>query len=279
MVYNSLTLHVVLRSCREWYDTGRKYAHDNNLYVNAPYQSAADRAILQSATSPLVDPRTKEYVGQTLIDFYTESAFKIIKDEGTEDPVLITIEGVDDTVIAPGFNLSQEEAKPIADVLFEENAKCMDHVCANDLEKIIKSMKNGSSSKGEFRRRKNDHSPATEVWQHIAYEPVVVKSLRSLDSSDFSRGVFFSDVLIYSLGYAKTESAIFQPFNKSEGSMKRQIIMSVAILAAVIVVTGLVVIYISYRVTISITKSMLYLLHLIKAINRQVFMSSSFAKK
>jgi hypothetical protein len=261
-------------SCRGWYDVGKNLAIYNgtSLHITAPYQFS--RVMVgQSATSPLVDPRTGEYVGQTLYDFRADDIYDALLEHAPlssgKFPVLIAMQsdGDNDTVIGPGFSLS-ESAKPIAQVVLPMDSNCTEGGCSKRVaifDKIVGSMKVGNSSMETFSRKESDGS--IEII-HMAYTPVNVKSFRPANSSDYSRGVLVSDYLIYSLGLAVTQSKILEPFDQIEDGTERTIRVAKAVLSAFIVAASLVVIYISHRVTMSIIEPMVYLRDLIQSINR-----------
>ena len=67
--------------CRDWYEVGRKLALVNNtgLYVTPPYHFAGSGDFFgQTCTAPLIDPRTNEHVGQTLVDFVSQAIFEAL---------------------------------------------------------------------------------------------------------------------------------------------------------------------------------------------------------
>lgn len=220
-----------------------------------------------------MDPRTGEYVGQVLQDFRTEPLYEALADSsdrtGTGFPILITVvdDSGGDTVVAPGFSLADGVSKPISEVLLPLDTKCQESECSSHLAQfgdIVKSMKHGDSGITTFSRKTN----FSEEIVYMSYAPVIVNSKRPVDVSDFSRGVISSDYLVYSLAFAETESVILESFEQSENNMERQIRISIGILSAVITAAALIVIYVSHRTTMSITEPMLYLLDLIRSMNR-----------
>jgi hypothetical protein len=252
--------------------------NNTSLYVAAPYPFAgvSNKTFAQSATSPLVDPQTEEHVGQVLVDFLTDPVYEALEDHthasgaaGLGFPILITAHGDSegDTVVGPGFSSSDGISKFISEVMLPLDTKCEESECASRLaqfDDIVKSMKHGNSSYAKFLRKTN----TSEEIVHIAYSPVTVKSLRPTDASDFSRGVASSEYLVYSLAFAVTDAVIREPFEQSEEKMEQQIKVSIGILSAVITAAAFIVIYLSHRITVSITEPMLYLLDLIRSINR-----------
>jgi hypothetical protein len=218
-----------------------------------------------------VDPRTGEHVGQVLLDFFSDSIFQALNDDRRSNgqfPILIAVQGEErkNAVVAPGFSLG-DDAKEISEVVLEYD-DCNEEKCADNLagfDAIVESMKKGEAGSTNFTRTTSDGGMETIF---IAYTPVVVKTNRPLDSSDFASGVKVSEYLIYSLGLCTTEKSLFKPFEEIENDVAMQINMSTAILSFGIILAVLFIVKISYIVTSSITEPILYLLELIRCINR-----------
>ena len=263
--------------CRGWYDTGRKLALYNGtaLHVTSPYHFAGNEEpfFAQSATAPLINPLTGEHVGQTLVDFRADDVYDVLTKmdvlSGDGFPVLITSQGKSekDTVVAPGFSVT-DDAKPIAELLLPIDFSCDSRECDNSrldaFADILRSMKMGESHVRNFTRRSDG---ATETV-YLAYAPVTVRNVESVDSSDYVRGVRTSRYHIYVLGLGGTESEILKPFNDVEESTEKQINIAIGIVSALLVVAAAVVAVVSQKLTRSITEPMLYLLELIRSLNR-----------
>jgi HAMP domain-containing protein len=265
-------------SCRGWYDTGRKLAmqKDTFLHITAPYQFAQGLdqiSVAQSATSPLVDPKTGKHIGQVLMDFHPDAIYEALDQHTPLSPVGFPIlvaaqeDNDSDTVVGPGYSRSNSSIS-IAAVLLDKEMLCTDSECAINqaaIEKIVESMKAGEAKNETFIRKT---SIGDDEKIHLAYAPVKVKSFHPVDSSDFSRGVNVSEYLIYSLGLAETETGMLEPFDKIEDDAQKRMNVAIGILSVLIAAATIVVIYISHRVATSITEPMLYLLELTRSINR-----------
>jgi hypothetical protein len=269
----------LLRSCRDWYDTGRKLAMQNgtSLHVTAPYRFAISQAVFaQTATSPLIDPATGEHVGQVLLDFFALPIYQVLEEHTPLSdggfPILVAAQSDDccDTVIGPDFS-DNETAKSISKVVLPIDSTCQGipkSECASNLAafyEIVRSMKAGNAKNETFIRKKSGGGNETV---HTAYAPVTVKRFRPINSSDFSRGVIASDYLIYSLGLAEAEVGLLGPFEQIGEDTEKHTNAALGVLSALIAAATVVVIYLSHRVTRTITESMLYLLGLIRSINR-----------
>ena len=263
--------------CREWYDTGRKsfLENDTSFYLTPPYMYG-NGLHAQSATAALVDPMTKRHVGQALVDFISTPIFEALNSQNTPFgeggfPVMIT-PGNDnfggDTVIAPGYS-SALGSRPIGEVILAMGGEstCLESDCAGieDIFETILKMKRGEEGLANLPLSTYSGSAAPA---YVAYAPVKVKSLTPLDSSDFARGVNSTDRMIYSLALVETEQSILGPFIAIEEDVARQRNIALIILCTAIVLSTLLVVYLSSKFAASIANPMLYLLDLIRHINR-----------
>lgn len=256
-------LHGYDPRCRGWYASGRNsFLSDAAPLHVTPAYIYSDNVTGQSSTAPLFDPATGEHVGQVLVDFRSTQIFESLDDEHTplaKDGfhLLITMESDvygADLVIGPGLSITD----PADDVLRVINA-------GEDFEEIVKSMKTGDRNTGKFVWEDEDGSPVT---YHIAYSPVEVKSLRLIDSSNFSRGVQLEPYLLYSLALAEPEASMLDSFEAAEDDINGVIQIGLIVLCTVIVAASGLVVWLSHRITVSMTEPMYYLLELIRQINR-----------
>lgn len=197
--------------CRAWYSTGRALYEGlrQPIHITSPYMFAVEDQFAATATSPIVNPATGEYVGQTLLDFSLSSLRALFTGLGDCISFLITPDegGTGgDTVIGPnGFR--GRKSVPISDLLFaSENSSSPRRLLFES--SILQSMKNGTSGHAKFSRL-NMHGDSESLT--LAFEPVSVSGLLPLDPSDVSRGVNVSSVLVYSVGVAFSDDEIMRP--------------------------------------------------------------------
>jgi hypothetical protein len=259
--------------CRNWYHRGREASGVNRsfVYVTPPYLFASSQEIYaQSASSTLVDPRNGKHVGQTLIDYLSQSIIDSLdsKNFAVGDrgfPILITVESDNfgaDTVIGPG---QKNKAQPIAELVLPYDPPCQGAACEEGFYAIVKKMKEGQTGTETFQRRTKDGGMETI---YISFAPVVVKSLAPVNSSDFSRGVLKSDYLFYSLAFAVRESSMMEPFNDLEYDIDVWFYITFLVLCVTIFLSTCFVFYISNVIAVSMTEPMLYLLEVVRHINR-----------
>ena len=173
--------------CREWYHTGKTKAKRNKepLYITSPYSFSSGN-IGQSATSPLIDPRTREHVGQVVVDFISGPIYKSLDHRNTHltdgsFPILITTSSDADSVVAPGFSALNESARAVSEFVLPHDHQCGKWTCVRNMEgfnEILSSMKRGEEGIANFTRTTSTGYAETA---HIAYAPVVVNGFHQID--------------------------------------------------------------------------------------------------
>lgn len=245
------------------------------MYITAPYQFASNTDVnAQSATNALIDPTTGKHVAQILVDFQSTSSFMVLDKKQTKlspsgFPILITVMGdrQNNTVIGPGFSLN-EAAKEISSVVLPFDHDCLTERCSKNIEafrSIEELMRKGDIGVAKFER-------TTSIGQSesvfMAYAPVSVRKIKPKDPSMFSRGADAGDYQVYSLGLCETEEALLEPFAYIVRAVDNQVKAAITMIAVVIAFAAIIILYISYLMTVSVTDSMLYLLDLIRRIKK-----------
>ena len=233
------------------------------LHITAPYVFAAGNLIGQSVTSPLIDPQTQRHVGQTLVDFLPNSIFESLSRDNIKlsdgsFAIVITPKTDSkghDTVYGPGFSLSGE-GEAIQDVLQADDT----------FDSILEQMKTGRRGKGKFIRAKSNGQEEDKVF--LSYAPVYVKNYYPVDSSDITRGVQSEEILVYSLALAETADGLISSFNNIDAFSSRTVDICIGVLSAIIIISTILIVWIAFRVTSSMTKPILQLLGVMKSINR-----------
>ena len=134
------------------------------MHITAPYVFAVSKINAQSATSPLIDPKTGEHVGQVLQDFYSESITNILNETKTKYsdegfPILIAVESDDgkNTIIGPGYTPFSSAQSIAETVLPNDGAGCSSAACETNygsFARIERSMKDGNADVDGFTRTK-----------------------------------------------------------------------------------------------------------------------------
>ena len=256
--------------CRGWYQQGKEKAMAGtnetshlHLHITAPYVFATGKLIGQSVTSPLIDPQTQRHVGQTLVDFLPNSIFESLNRDNiklSDESFAIVITPQPDskghdTVYGPGFSLSGE-GEAIQDVLQADNT----------FDSILNQMKFGQRGKGKFTRARSNGQEEDAVF--LSYAPVYVKNYYPVDSSDITRGVQSEEILVYSLALAETADGLISSFNNIDAFSNKTVDICIGVLSAIIIISAILIVWIAFRVTSSMTKPILQLLGVMKSINR-----------
>lgn len=199
--------------CRDWYRSGKTkhVAALTPVHITAPYQFAIEDEIATSATSPIANPTTGEYLGQTLLDFNPDAVKSGLEHLEAIVSILIT-PNVDvlggDTVVGPNKSAEWESAS-ILDLLFQFDAPSTLYRTQFEQDCLL-LMKDGASGLSNFSRTSREGSLEHLV---IAYAPVFERVLLPTSPDDFSSGVESRKVLLYSVGIVRNVEDIHAPFN------------------------------------------------------------------
>lgn len=211
--------------CRDWYSAGRQAYTErrSSVYFTPPYTSALDGKIAVSASSPIANPTTNEYVGQTLLDFFPSDVQESLA--VLEKLVFMITPKYDatggDTVFGPGSVMGHENSMNILDLLFQGTS---DLVSSPDRsffqEEILSRIKQGhasssSNSEGTVEYRKPSENGVPELM-HLAYHPIWAPTFLPVDPSNVSRGVLTCETHVYSVGIAASDIDLRQPFSEAK---------------------------------------------------------------
>lgn len=253
--------------CRDWYATGRKkYEAGTPIHITAPYKFASeDAAFAASATAPIVNPRTREYAGQALLDFYPSELKEGF--DSLEDNIafVITPEASSyggDTVLGPEPGWSWKEVA-IGELLFPDEPANSTYRVNFETDVLLK-MKRGEKGLAKIQRMRDG---SIETLQ-LAFEPVFTRVLLPLDPSDLSRGVNRSDALVYSVGLAYRESEFEQPWNDIERGVMDDLESLRCVYLSIVGMVSLLFCFVTFYITIKICRPMLVLLCIVRSINQ-----------
>ncbi len=242
--------------------------------MTAPYEFATKQVqtiFAQSATAPLINTETAEHIGQILLDFLPTAAFRTLRRDTPLStggfPILVATESTydADTVIGPDYELSDPPAS-IASKVLSNDLGCVSEICRMNIEtfdEIVRRMKTGAEGNATFYRTT---ATGSQERVHIAFAPVAVQSFRSVDNTDFSRGLDASQYMIYSLALVEPETGIMERFDPIEEETQQQIRTAIGVLSTLLAVATIIVVYVSLHVTKSIAEPMVYLLEIIRSI-------------
>jgi len=255
--------------CRGWYDDGKAKAEAGNgtLHITLPYLFAGGEVVGQSATSPLIDPISEDkHIGQVLVDYLPNSIFKSLDDDYIKltdggFPLMITKEHV---IVGPGYSLA-EGVQPIED-FFSDDA---------DVRAILKEMTAGNGDK-----IREDSVAFFGIIEdiNIAYAPVYIRNYRPLNSSNIWSGVSSERIFLYSLALVETNKGLLKPFESIDEFLNHTVDICIGVLSALIVISTMLIIFIAFRVTRSMTGPILDLLDVMKDINSMRITNDDISK-
>jgi hypothetical protein len=200
--------------CRDWYANGTRVYEETNrpVYISAPYKLFVDDRFATAATAAISNPKSGEYVGQTMIDFVPSGLIGLF--DGLDNPVAFVLGGErNEVVIGPGQK--QWEPHMISDLLFTNEPK--DSEYQSDFEGgLFQQMALGRSGTGDFYRTTKTGEKETLT---LAYETVNTYVLQPLDPSDFSRGCDIQDIKAYTVGIALPEDSFKEPWTGIAGDV------------------------------------------------------------
>lgn len=161
-----------------------------------------------------------------------------------------------DTVVGPGFSFGKGggDGVGIKELLQPDAA----------FDSILRKMKAGKQGFGTFSGTVGSND---EEKMYIAYAPVYVRNYHPLNSSDIASGVKNETILVYSLALVETETGIKQPFESIDDLASNIVNICIGVLAGLIVISILLMVYVAFRVTTSMSKPILQLLDVVQKIN------------
>jgi len=243
-----------------------------SIHITAPYVFAGTPITGQSTTSPLIDPRNNKHIGQVIVDFLPDSIFRSLESDSTRlavggIPIMITPESDvlgHDTVVGPEFALEDGKPRAIEKLLQADGA----------FKTILLDMKAGKRGTGVFSSTIGNSRDQLK----ITYAPVVVSSYRPLNSSDVASGVEQQSIVIYSLAFLDSQDAIAKSIQGINEFSSETVVICIVVLSIVVVISTVLVVYIAFLVTTSMTEPILQLLDVMKDINSMRISNDDISK-
>ena len=246
--------------CRKWYDDGKKKAFLSGLHITSPYVFAGDGTVAQTGTSSMTNPRTKEYIGQILLDFLPSSLIEMLESGTTlpKDGFSILITPDSNAVVGPGLSRKESDVS-IKHLLLQSDDCISEPLTAScvEFDAIVEMMSDGRSGSDTFTRS----TPTGKEKVRISYAPVSVNSFRAIDSSNFASGVEQESNLVYSVALAAPEEPMLEPFLIVRDKTETDVTIAVVVISVLFVLALLILVYFAYRVTKSLIASVLHLLN------------------
>lgn len=239
--------------CRDWYATGKKRSLElgKAFHITAPYAfaltAAKERAqVAASATSPVINPVTGEYMGQVLLDYSPSNIRLSLERLIAPLSIVITIEEDvtgGDTLIGPN-KTEGWKSSPIGNLVFLEEDSLNRAVFERD---VLAKMKNGDSGISYFTRLKSN---GKEENLTISFEPVDIRIVAPVAPDDFSRGAVVSKLLVYSVGIAYLEREMRRPFQEKEDGVYADLQRIATAYICCVVFLSIMLLFFTYQVSI-----------------------------
>jgi hypothetical protein len=229
--------------CRSWYETSKKLALESldGVYVTPPYEYAGRDAIGNTAVSPLVDPRSGEFVGSALIDFATTEIHGILNRSSAGIFGVVIAEGSDASNIV--FSSLEKPASLVNKFLPFDDP---DSTNVKRFEALVADMKAGRRESGSLTRfDKNRNS------QQIFYSfsPIMYRELKPVQPDDSTRGAKASNVVLYSLVVAEEHEHLDAKFNSLREGIQDELRKANVIFLVVTTIITVVCILVTARVS------------------------------
>jgi hypothetical protein len=132
---------------------------------------------------------------------------------------------------------------------------------------ILYRMRDGITYYSTFSRTRSDN--VTQEEMYMAFAPVIMRTLRVLNHSDFSAGTESKVAPIYSLGFGITLEDLEIRFAEVEERVKENIDQVTYISLALIIGAVLMVMYMTYTMTIYLAQPILCLVGIVKSISNK----------
>ena len=202
-----------------------------------------------------------------------QGSFKIVSRSGYGTPYRDTFHIIGNPG-NPGFPMSDDqpsEGDSLAavvlpydqcDNIFEFSPSCEYLATFN---RVVKAVHRGSYSFTQFTRTGPSGQPERV---NLNFAPVLVTSLKPLNSSDFSRGTEDSRDPVFTVSFGQTERGVMETFNSIADALEDTLRKGMAYLVAAVVVAFLVVLVVSWVMAESVAIPVAQLCTFVTSINR-----------
>ena len=241
--------------CRGWYDNTKRggLESDDGVYITPPYRFATDDDVGNTAASPLIDPNSGEFVGNTLIDFKTSDIAKVVDKSNFELYAVILPTATDREYVIHSSELDDESTpKPIDEVLARHDPPGTSN--HDRFEEILEGMGNkGSGENCNFYR--TDENGAQHEFCY-AYKPIFITELRPVQPDDYSRGALHSTKFLYSIIMFQDVKDITSEFMKRSDDIDRLLQQTYIIYMVITSLTALI--FIIVVATVSVVSTIVF---------------------
>jgi hypothetical protein len=208
--------------------------------VTPPYKYAAIDDIGNTAVSPLVDPRSGEFVGSTLIDFATTDMYRILN--GSSASIFgVIAEGSDTSNLVS--NITENPSSILSEFLPYDDP---DSTNVERFEAIMTNMKAGGRDSGSLMRI-DENGNSQKIF--YSYFPVMYRKLNPVQPDNFTRGAQVSNIVLYSLIVAEEKENLDTKFNTLSEGIQNDLRKANVIFLVVTTIITLICILLTARVS------------------------------
>ena len=223
--------------CRQWYKDTKDTALNGvqGVHVTLPYQFANTDEIGSSAVSALVDPKTSEFIGTTIIDFSLSGVQDILEVIGMGD--LFAVIATNDLEIDTVASSAQGRGEPaVSSFSVLAPFDVPDNDNKRKLSSFISRAKSGEKIQEEqFTRYKENGQ--TEDFLVTSF-PITLRELTPVAPDDFTRGARATDTVLYALVVGISRDSLNNSFQTIDGLIVDQLrTISIAYLCIAGIVT------------------------------------------
>eukprot|EP00536_Pseudo-nitzschia_multiseries_P012093 jgi/Psemu1/244263/estExt_Genewise1.C_4430009 len=253
--------------CRPWYDNTKKLAldQDDAVYIAPPYKFATVDEIGNTAVSALIDPKTGEFVGSTLIDFSTPHIGNIVKKSKAQAYAVIIPNSTDgQNMVAWSEYMDKSTPQPIVDLLMHHNF--LNSTNVDNFKKIVEDMENEGEGASCDLYRTSENGLLRQFC--FVYAPLYHRELRPAKSDDFGRGATASIEFLYSMILIQERSELSAEFIQRSQAIDQELENAANIFFIVTLALTILFVIVAATISSSVTRSMIQLLQTVKQVNK-----------
>lgn len=245
--------------CRGWYDNAKRggLESDDSVYITPPYKHANGEDIGNTAASPLIDPNSGEFVGNTLIDFKTSEIARVVDKSNVKFYAVILPNATDrEYVIHSSEFTDPSTPEMIHNVLAPYDLPGTSN--HDRLEEIVQGMETEGSGENCNLYRTDQNGVEHEFC--YAYKPIFITELRPVQPDDFSRGAVHSTKFLYSIIMFREVKDLTSEFMKRSDDIDRLLQQTYIIYMVITSLTALIFIIVTATVSFASNIVFQYLL-------------------
>ena len=250
--------------CRGWYADGKAL---DRTHTTAPYLFADGKTIGISMTEPLYDTIAEAHIGQAVLHFDPDALLKHLS--GTrvglqgKSAIFVITPSNDvfggDTIVAPNYILGNSTTASIKDLVLPNDEEGSDFRTV--FGEIVGRMKAGEAGSDYFSRTLESGQVES---LYLAFGPVRMEIVKTLNGSDFARGVAETDSIVYLFAIAMPRATLIE---SSDGDLDHDLWVLLVVFLFVSIATASVTTFFTFVVAVEIATPVMILSSIVAGIN------------